>query len=83
MFLKNPLHFSPFIIYYSLGEKLWDLLAFSQILIIIEVLKSNNVKTLGQLSNKTRTDLRNYGFEHYEINKIDIELQLLGLGLKN
>lgn len=50
---------------------------------MLNILKSNNVKTLGQLSNKTRTDLKNYGFEHYEINKIDIELQLLGLGLKN
>lgn len=50
---------------------------------MLNVLKDDNVKTLGQLSNKTRTDLRNYGFEHYEINKIDIELQLLGLGLKN
>lgn len=50
---------------------------------ILNVLKSDNVKTLGQLSNKTRTELKNYGFEHYEINKIDIELQLLGLGLKN
>lgn len=48
----------------------------------LNTLKSNDVKTLGQLSNKTRTDLKNYGFEHYEINKIDIELQLLGLGLK-
>ena len=50
---------------------------------MLNVLKDANVKTLGQLSNKTRTDLKNYGFEHYEINKIDIELQLLGLGLKN
>lgn len=46
-------------------------------------LKQNNVKTLGQLSNKTRLDLKNYGFENVEINKIDIELQLLGLHLKN
>ena len=50
---------------------------------MLNVLKDDNVKTLGQLSNKTRTDLKNYGFEHYDINKIDIELQLLGLGLKN
>ena len=50
---------------------------------MLNVLKDDNVKTLGQLSNKTRTDLKNYGFEHYEKNKIDIELQLLGLGLKN
>ena len=46
-------------------------------------LKKDNVKTLGQLSNKTRSDLKKYGFEHYEINKIDVELQLLGLCLKN
>lgn len=45
-------------------------------------LKQDNVKTLGQLSKKTRTDLKNYGFESSEINKIDIELQLLGLSLK-
>ena len=32
-------------------------------------MKNNNIKTLG--------------FESPEINKIDIELQLLGLGLKN
>lgn len=50
---------------------------------MIDTLKGNNVETLGQLANKTRTDLKNYGFEHFEINKIDIELQLLGLGLKN
>lgn len=46
-------------------------------------LKQENINTLGELSTKTRTDLKNYGFESYEINKIDIELQLLGLNLKN
>lgn len=46
-------------------------------------MKNNNIKTLGQLSNHTRTDLKNLGFESFEINKIDIELQLLGLGLKS
>lgn len=45
-------------------------------------LKQDNVKTLGQLSKKTRTDLKNYGFDSSEISKIDIELQLLGLSLK-
>lgn len=49
---------------------------------MLDKLKSENIKTLGQLSNKTRTDLKNLGFENFEINKIDIELQLLGLGLK-
>ena len=46
-------------------------------------MKNNNIKTLGQLSKHTRTDLKNLGFESPEINKIDIELQLLGLGLKS
>lgn len=48
----------------------------------LETLEKNNIKTLGELSNKTRTDLKKYGFENYEINKIDIELQLLGMNLK-
>lgn len=46
-------------------------------------MKNNNIKTLGQLSKHTRTDLKKLGFESFEINKIDIELQLLGLGLKS
>ena len=46
-------------------------------------MKNNNIKTLGQLSKQTKTDLRNLGFGNFEINKIDIELQLLGLGLKS
>lgn len=50
---------------------------------MLNILKDNKVKTLGQLSKKKRTDLKNLGFEHNDINKIDIELQLLGMGLKN
>lgn len=49
----------------------------------MNILKQNNIKTLGQLSNKTKTDLRKYGFENFEINRLEIELQLLGLNLKN
>lgn len=36
-------------------------------------LKRDNVKTLGQLSNKSRKDLKDYGFENFEINKIDVD----------
>ncbi len=50
---------------------------------MLNILKDNNVKTLGQLSKKKRTDLKDLGFEHNDIDKIDIELQLLGMGLKN
>ena len=49
----------------------------------MNILKQNNIKTLGELSNKTKTDLKKYGFENFEINKLEIELQLLGLNLKN
>lgn len=48
----------------------------------LNTLKDNKIKTLGQLCKNTKTDLKNFRFESFEINKIDIELQLLGLGLK-
>lgn len=49
----------------------------------LNILKDNNIKTLGQLSNITRTNLSNYGFENTQINEIDFELGKLGMGLKN
>lgn len=50
---------------------------------MLNILKKNKIDTLGKLSNTTRANLKHLGFENFEINKIDIELQLLGLGLKN
>ena len=49
----------------------------------LNILKDNNIKTLGQLSNNTRTNLSNYGFENAQINETDFELGKLGMGLKN
>lgn len=49
----------------------------------LNILKDNNIKTLGQLSNITKTNLSNYGFENAQINEIDFELGKLGMGLKN
>ncbi len=49
----------------------------------LNILKDNNIKTLGQLSNITRTNLSNYGFENAQINETDFELGKLGMGLKN
>ena len=49
----------------------------------LNILKDNNIKTLWQLSNITRTNLSNYGFENAQINEIDFELGKLGMGLKN
>lgn len=48
----------------------------------LNLLKDNKIKTLGQLSNNTRSNLKELGFENYEIKKIDVELQLLGMGLR-
>ena len=49
---------------------------------IIDILKDNKIRKLSQLAKKTKNDLRELGLENQEINKIDIELQLLGLSLK-
>ena len=48
----------------------------------LDLLKDNKIKTLGQLSQNTRNDLRKIGFENFEIKKIEVELQLLGMALK-
>lgn len=49
----------------------------------INILKENNIKTIGQLCKKSKSDLKKLYIEQFEVNKIDIELQLLGLNLKN
>lgn len=48
----------------------------------IDMLKENNIKKIFQLVKKSRTNLKELGLDNFEITKIDIELQLLGLGLK-
>lgn len=49
----------------------------------INTLNENHIFTLGELSKKKTTDLGGYGFESKEIRKIERELELLGLKLKN
>ena len=48
----------------------------------ISSMKSNNINTLGELSNTSKVELNNIGFDNQEINEIDFELQRLGMGLK-
>lgn len=48
-----------------------------------EILNRNKITTLKDLCNKTKTDLKKLEINQGEINKMDIELQLLGLKLKN
>lgn len=49
---------------------------------IIEFLKENGILTIKDLTNKTKTDLKNLTLSLQEINKIQVELQLLGYNLK-
>lgn len=48
----------------------------------IDLLKENKITKISQLTKKSRSNLKEFGLESFEINKIDIELQLLGLSLK-
>ena len=50
---------------------------------VIDKLKGNKITTLGALSNYKKSDLRNFGIDGTDINKIETELELLGLSLKD
>lgn len=50
---------------------------------ITDTLKENKITTLGDLSNYKKSDLRNFGIDGADINKIETELELLGLSLKD
>lgn len=49
----------------------------------LNILDSNKIKTLDELSNKTKSDLKSLNLNQQEIKKVAIELQLQGLNLKN
>lgn len=49
----------------------------------IEKLKQSKIINIGQLCKKSKTDLKKMNLLQNEISKIEIELQLLGLNLKN
>ena len=46
-------------------------------------MKNNNIRTLGELSNHSASNLKNLGLQDEDINMINKELGLLGMGLKN
>ena len=50
---------------------------------IIEKLEKEKINTLGKLTNKTKADLKKFELDKTDIRKVEIELQLLGLDLKN
>ena len=49
----------------------------------IKILKNNKIITIGQLCKKSKNDLRKLDIVQFDIKKIETELQLLGLNLKN
>lgn len=49
----------------------------------INILKGNEIKTLGELCRKSKADLKNIGLLQKEASKVEVELELLGLNLKN
>ena len=50
---------------------------------IIDIFKQNNIKTLEDLWNLKRKDLKKYNLSDKDINQVIIKLQLLGLDLNN
>lgn len=51
---------------------------------IINILQSNDIKTLGELCTKSKKELKNnFDLTQNEIIKINTELQLLGMNLRD
>lgn len=48
----------------------------------IKTLENNGITKLGNLIDNSKSDLKKLGLEQFEINKINIELQLIGSNLK-
>lgn len=49
----------------------------------IKILNDNKIITIGQLCKNSKSDLKKSKIEQSDIKKIETELQLLGLNLKN
>jgi len=49
---------------------------------ILNLLKENGINTIKDICRKSKTDLKELTLSFQEINKIQVELQLLGLNLK-
>lgn len=49
----------------------------------INILNQNKISSIGQLCRKSKEDLKRFKIELNEIEKIETELQLLGLRIRN
>ena len=50
---------------------------------IIDILKENKIKKIKELCKLSKTDLKEMDIKQKEAEKLQIELQLLGLDLRN
>lgn len=50
---------------------------------VLDVLKENKIKKIKELCKLSKTDLKEMDIKQKEAEKIQIELQLLGLDLRN
>lgn len=50
---------------------------------INKILKKNKITKVKQLTNKTKTQLKEMGLLGYQISEIEIKLQLIGYDLKS
>lgn len=50
---------------------------------LIELLKDKKITKIQHICKKAKTDLKDLGIDNKDISKIAVELQLLGLDLKN
>ena len=50
---------------------------------IIDILKDNKIKKIKELCKLSKTDLKEMDIKQKEAEKLQIELQLLGLDLRN
>lgn len=50
---------------------------------VINKLNENSITKIGELCTQGKTELKNMGISMNDANKIEIELELMGLRLKN
>lgn len=50
---------------------------------IVEILQNNEINKIKNVCSKSKSELKKIGFTPNEINNIEVEVELLGLRLKN
>jgi len=50
---------------------------------LVNIFEKEDIRTLGELSSKSKKEIKSYGITQEAVNKLEIELELLGLCFKN